>query len=60
MDINELKGLFVLGTLRSGAQFLGVVEAVDETYLHLDLKGVKKFVRIDEIAEMKAEPVREE
>lgn len=54
----DLIGLFVIGTLKSGAEFLGVVESSDKTYLYLNYKGAKKFVLISEIAEMKADIFR--
>lgn len=60
MISEELVGLFVIGTLRSGVEFLGVVESLDKEYLYLNHKGAKKFVLISEIAEMKAEAYRGE
>jgi hypothetical protein len=60
MDTKELVGLFVIGTLKSGVQFLGVVERTDDQYLYLDYKNSKKFVLISEIAEMKSEPYKDE
>jgi len=55
----ELIGMFVVGTVKSGTPFLGIVTGADSTYLYLKYKGAKKFITISEISEMKAEPVRE-
>lgn len=59
MKNEELIGMFVVGSVRSGAPFLGVVTGADDRYLYLNHKGAKKFVTISDISEMKAEAVRE-
>ena len=55
MKTEELIGKFVVGTVRSGTRFQGVVTGVDSTYLYLNYKGAKKFITISDIFLMHSE-----
>lgn len=60
MKTDDLIGLFVIGTTKQGAQFLGLVERVEGEYLYLKQKDATKIVAISEIAELKAEKFKEQ
>lgn len=55
METKELKGLFLMGSLRNGATFLGICDDIDSTRLYLSFKGSKKWVLLSEVVELKAE-----